>query len=201
MEASSRSAEGASVGVVLTALAGLLTRELTLEAVITSLIDTAAASAMIFVIIFGADLFNVAMALSRMPTALADWFMAAEVAPMVVLLCIVVFYLVMGCVMDSLSMILLTVPVFFPTVMSLDFGLLPEQQAIWFGILTLVVVEVGMITPPVGMNLFIISAIAKDIPTREIFRGTIPFILSELTRIVLLIAFPALSYWLVTFWN
>ncbi len=85
--------------------------------------------------------------------------------------------------------------------MSLDFGLLPEQQAIWFGILTLVVVEVGMITPPVGMNLFIISAIAKDIPTREIFRGTIPFILSELTRIVLLIAFPALSYWLVTFWN
>ncbi|WP_417418886.1 TRAP transporter large permease [Hoeflea sp.] len=194
-------AEGASVGVVLTALAGLLTRELTLEAVITSLIDTAAASAMIFVIIFGADLFNVAMALSRMPTALADWFIAADIAPMVVLLCIVVFYLVMGCVMDSLSMILLTVPVFFPTVMSLDFGLLPEQQAIWFGILTLVVVEVGMITPPVGMNLFIIAAIAKDIPTREIFRGTIPFILSELVRIVLLISFPWLSYWLVSFWN
>ena len=78
---------------------------------------------------------------------------------------------------------------------------MPEQQAIWFGILTLVVVEVGMITPPVGMNLFIISAIAKDIPTRAIFRGTIPFIFSELTRIVLLISFPWLSYWLVSVWN
>ena len=194
-------AEGASVGVVLTALAGFLTRQLTLEAVITSLIDTAAASAMIFVIIFGADLFNVALALSRMPTALADWFIAAEIGPMTVLLCIVVFYLIMGCVMDSLSMILLTVPVFFPTVMSLDFGLLPEYQAIWFGILTLVVVEVGMITPPVGMNLFIISAIAKDIPTKQIFRGTVPFILSEFVRIILLIAFPGLSYWLLTIWS
>ena len=194
-------AEGASIGVVLTAVAGLLNRQLTAANLIESLIDTAAASAMIFVIIFGADLFNVAMAISRMPTALADWFIASQVSPMAVLLCIVVFYLVMGCVMDSLSMIILTVPVFFPTMMSLDFGLLPEQQAIWFGILTLVVVEVGMITPPVGMNLFIISAIAKDIPTKQIFRGAIPFILSEMTRIMLLIMFPALSYWLVQFWN
>ncbi len=194
-------AEGASIGVVLTAVAGVLTRTLSLAAMVESLVDTAAASAMIFVIIFGADIFNVAMALSRMPTTLADWFMAADVAPMTVLILIVVFYLVMGCVMDSLSMIVLTVPVFFPTMMSLDFGLMPEQQALWFGILTLVVVEVGMITPPVGMNLFIISAIAKDIPTTEIFRGTVPFIASEFTRIMLLIAFPALSYWLVGFWG
>lgn len=193
-------AEGASVGVFLTALAGFLTRVLTLETLIMSLIETAAATAMIFVIIFGADLFNVALALSRMPTTLADWFIAAEMAPMTVLLCIVAFYLIMGCVMDSLSLILLTVPVFFPTVMSLDFGLLPEYQAIWFGILTLVVVEVGMITPPVGMNLFIISAIAGDIPTRTIFKGTIPFIVSEFVRIALLISFPALSYWLVSVW-
>lgn len=193
-------AEGASVGVFLTALAGFLTRVLTLETLIMSLIETAASTAMIFVIIFGADLFNVALALSRMPTTLADWFIAAEMAPMTVLLCIVVFYLIMGCVMDSLSLILLTVPVFFPTVMSLDFGLLPEYQAIWFGILTLVVVEVGMITPPVGMNLFIISAISGDIPTKTIFRGTIPFIVSEFVRIALLISFPALSYWLVSVW-
>lgn len=136
-----------------------------------------------------------------MPTTLADWFIAAEIAPMTVLVMIVAFYLVMGCVMDSLSMIVLTVPVFFPTVMSLDFGLLPEQQALWFGILTLVVVELGMITPPVGMNLFIISAIARDIPTSAIFRGTVPFIASEFIRIGLLIAFPALSYWLVGVWS
>lgn len=193
-------AEGASVGVFLTALAGFLTRVLTVESLIKSLIETAAATAMIFVIIFGADLFNVALALSRMPTTLADWFIAADMAPMVVLICIVIFYLIMGCVMDSLSLILLTVPVFFPTVMSLDFGLLPEYQAIWFGILTLVVVEVGMITPPVGMNLFIISAIAGDIPTKTIFKGTLPFIASEFVRIGLLMSFPALSYWLVSVW-
>ncbi|MEJ8473282.1 TRAP transporter large permease [Roseibium algae] len=194
-------AEGASIGVVLTAFSGLLTRTLNLSNLVDSLIDTAGASAMIFVIIFGADLFNVALALSRMPTTLADWFIAAQITPLAVLLLIVVFYLVMGCVMDSLSMIVLTVPVFFPTMMSLDFGMLPEQQALWFGILTLVVVEVGMITPPVGMNLFIISAIAKDIPTRDIFRGTVPFIISEAVRIVLLIAFPILSYGLVMLWN
>lgn len=194
-------AEGASIGVVLTAAVGLFNRTLSLDALVESLVETAAASAMIFVIIFGADIFNVAMALSRMPTALADWFIAAEIAPMTVLILIVAFYLVMGCVMDSLSMIVLTVPVFFPTMMSLDFGLMPEQQAIWFGILTLVVVELGMITPPVGMNLFIISSIAKDIPTSAIFRGTVPFIISEFVRIILLIAFPALSFWLVGLWG
>ena len=99
--------------------------------------------------------------------------------------------------MDSLSMILLTVPVFFPTIMALDFGLMPEQQAMWFGIISLVVVEMGLITPPVGMNLFVISSMAKDIPTREIFRGTTPFIIAEVCRIVILVSFPALSFWLV----
>lgn len=193
-------AEGASIGVVLTAAVGVVTRTLSLEALVESLVETAATSAMIFVILFGADIFNVAMALSRAPTTLADWFIAADIGPMIVLLLVVGFYLVMGCVMDSLSMIVLTVPVFFPTMMSLDFGLLPEQQALWFGILTLVVVELGMITPPVGMNLFIISAIAKDIPTPAIFRGTVPFIMSEFVRIGLLIAFPALSFWLVDVW-
>ncbi|WP_102107983.1 TRAP transporter large permease [Oceaniglobus roseus] len=194
-------AEGASIGVVLTAAVGVFTRALSLDALVESLVETAATSAMIFVILFGADIFNVAMALSRAPTTLADCFIAAEIGPMTVLLLIVGFYLVMGCVMDSLSMIVLTVPVFFPTMMSLDFGLLPEQQALWFGILTLVVVELGMITPPVGMNLFIISAIAKDIPTAAIFRGTVPFIMSEFVRIGLLIAFPALSFWLVDVWS
>ncbi len=190
-------AEGASVGVVLTLLVGALSGGLTFRDLIGSLIDTAAASAMIFAIVFGADIFNVALALSRMPTDIAAWFGQSGLPPMTVMLAIVVFYLIMGCVMDSLSMILLTVPVFFPTVMALDFGLTPEHTALWFGIITLVVVEMGMITPPVGMNLFVISSMAKHIPLKTIFGGTIPFILSELLRIILLIAFPALSFWLV----
>lgn len=190
-------AQGASVGVILTLVLGSLKGGLTPRTVLESLIDTAGTSAMIFAIVFGADLFNVALALSRMPLDVAQYFATSDIAPMIVLLGIVVFYLVMGCLMDSLSMILLTVPVFFPTVMALDFGLLPEQQAMWFGIIALVVVEMGLITPPVGMNLFVISAMAKDIPMTQIFRGTVPFILAEFTRIAILISFPALSYWLV----
>ncbi|MFQ1701471.1 TRAP transporter large permease [Loktanella agnita] len=190
-------AQGASVGVVLTLFLGMLKGGLTPRTILESLIDTAGTSAMIFAIVFGADLFNVALALSRMPLDVAQYFAASDIAPMVILLGMVVFYLIMGCLMDSLSMILLTVPVFFPTIMALDFGLLPEQQAMWFGIIALVVVEMGLITPPVGMNLFVISAMAKDIPMIQIFRGTIPFIMAEFTRIAILISFPSLSYWLV----
>ncbi len=190
-------AEGASVGVVMTLVVGVLKGGLNFRDVIDCLIDTAASTAMIFAIVFGADVFNVALALSRMPLEMAQMLANSGIAPMLIMLAIVVFYLIMGCVMDSLSMILLTVPVFFPAVMALDFGLTPEHTALWFGIITLVVVELGMITPPVGMNLFVISAMARDIPTGQIFKGTIPFILAEFVRISVLIAFPVLSFWLV----
>jgi TRAP-type C4-dicarboxylate transport system permease large subunit len=94
-------------------------------------------------------------------------------------------------------MILLTVPVFFPAFMALDFGMTPTDQAMWFGIITLIAVELGMITPPVGLNLFVIAAMAPDIPMREIFRGAVPFIAAELVRIGLIVAVPPLSFWLV----
>ncbi|ASY66957.1 TRAP dicarboxylate transporter DctM subunit (plasmid) [Sinorhizobium sojae CCBAU 05684] len=190
-------AQGAAIGVVLTLILGRLKGKLTRRKVIDSLVDTAGSTAMIFAIVFGADLFNVALALSRMPVEVAEFFAGSGIPPMLILLSMVVFYLVMGCLMDSLSMILLTVPVFFPTIMALDFGLTPEHLAMWFGIISLIVVEMGLITPPVGMNLFVISALAKDIPMIEIFRGTLPFIIAEFTRIAVIISFPALSYWLV----
>ncbi|GAA3865197.1 TRAP transporter large permease [Celeribacter arenosi] len=190
-------AEGASVGVVMMLLAGLLTGGLNARAILDCFIDTAGSTAMIFAIVFGADIFNVALALSQMPAAVADTISGSGIPPLAVLLAIIVFYLIMGCLMDSLSMILLTVPVFFPTIMALDFGMVPEAQAMWFGIISLVVVEMGLITPPVGMNLFVISSMAKDIPTSQIFRGTVPFIMAEVVRIGILVAFPMLSYWLV----
>ena len=95
-------------------------------------------------------------------------------------------------------MILLTIPVFFPLVMSLDFGLSPEETAIWFGILTLVVVEVGLITPPVGLNVFIINKMAKDVPIIDTFKGVIPFLLSDIIRIILLFSFPSIT--LIMLW-
>ena len=114
-----------------------------------------------------------------------------------VLAILLLIYLVFGCVMDSLSMILLTMPVFFPIVEALDFGLTSEETAIWFGVLVLIVVEVGLITPPVGMNLFIINSMARDIPIRRTYAGVAPFVASDIIRVVILAAFPAITLWLV----
>ena len=119
-------------------------------------------------------------------------------APLIVVASIMILYLFLGCLMDSLAMILLTIPVFFPLVMSLDFGLSPEETAIWFGILTLVVVEVGLITPPVGLNVFIINKMAKDVPIIDTFKGVIPFLLSDIIRIILLFSFPSIT--LIMLW-
>jgi len=92
--------------------------------------------------------------------------------------------------MDSLAMILLTIPVFFPLIMTLDFGMTPEETAIWFGILTLIVVEVGLITPPVGLNVFIINKLAGDVSISETFKGVLPFLISDICRVILLFSFP-----------
>jgi C4-dicarboxylate transporter, DctM subunit len=110
---------------------------------------------------------------------------------------ILLLYLALGCLMDSLSMILLTIPIFFPIVMGLDFGLSPEETAIWFGIIALIVVEVGLITPPVGMNVFVINSMAEDVPMLESFRGVMPFLISDIIRVVLLVALPPISLFLV----
>ena len=110
-----------------------------------------------------------------------------------ILAAILVMYLVLGCVMDSLSMILLTIPIFFPMVSGLDFGLPPEEMAIWFGVLVLIVVEVGLITPPVGMNLFVIQSMSKDVAIGDTYRGVWPFVASDLARVVLLVAFPVIT--------
>ncbi|MDF1792027.1 MAG: TRAP transporter large permease subunit, partial [Thalassobaculaceae bacterium] len=119
--------------------------------------------------------------------------------PYTVLAAILLLYLVLGCFMDSLSMILLTVPIFFPVVSELDFAMDPEAFALWFGILVLIVVEVGLITPPVGMNLFVINSMAGDVPMAQTYRGTLPFLISDLVRVVILVLFPAITLFLVGF--
>lgn len=194
--------EAAAIGTMATGALALITRELTLKGMLQVAFDTASATAMIFLILLGADLLNAFFALSQMPTATAEWVLGADLPPMLVLLMIVLIYLVLGCVMDSLSMILLTIPIFLPIVMGLDFwGLGPTDKAIWFGVLALMVVEIGLITPPVGMNLFIINSLAKDVPMKETYKGTIPFILSDLVRTGILMLVPGLSLWLVHMLN
>ena len=106
---------------------------------------------------------------------------------------IILIFIVLGMLMDSLSMIILAIPFFWPMVSGLDFGMPVDDVKIWFGIIALVVVELGLITPPVGLNVFIINSLAPDVPMRETFKGVIPFFLSEIVRVALLVAFPAIA--------
>jgi TRAP-type C4-dicarboxylate transport system permease large subunit len=129
-----------------------------------------------------------------MPAELAKWVVGLGYSPILILFVIIFIYLVLGCIMDSLSMIMLTVPIFFPIIMGMDFwGLNPESKAIWFGILSLMVVEIGLITPPVGLNVFIISSMAKETPMKETFIGIIPFLASDLLRIILIVFVPSIA--------
>ncbi|MEH6833980.1 MULTISPECIES: TRAP transporter large permease [Falsihalocynthiibacter] len=185
--------EGAAIGMVITGLYGAATGGLTWSGFVESVLAAASATAMIFLILLGAQLFNTFLAFTQAPQTLAEWIGGLGVLPIIVLLGMLVFYLVFGCVMDSLSMILLTVPVFFPIIETLDFGLTAEATAIWFGILALVTVEIGLITPPVGLNLFIINGLAKDVPIGQTYRGVLPFIASDILRVALLLAVPSLA--------
>lgn len=189
--------EGAAVGAVATGLYGLWTRGLNRTTFMDCVLQTASATAMIFFILLGAQLFNTFLAFTQTPQAIAEWISGQGFKPMFILALMLVFYLVLGCVMDSLSMILLTIPIFYPIIETLDFGMTAEMTAIWFGILALIVVEVGLITPPVGMNLFIIQSMAKDIPIQRTYRGVLPFLCSDLVRVVLLVFFPGIALWLV----
>lgn len=185
--------EGAAVGAFGTGLAAWLSGGLNARNLRDSIYGTAVATGMIFMIVLGAGLYNTFLALSQLPQEMAQWVIGLGMSPWLVLASVLVAYLLLGCVMDSLSMILLTIPIFFPMIMGLDFGLGPEETAIWFGILVLIVVEVGLITPPVGMNLFVINNMAKDTPILETYRGVIPFVFSDLLRTILLAAFPAIT--------
>ncbi len=163
-----------------------------------SLLGTAQATAMIYLVLMGADMLNTALALSQMPTELAAWVQGSGLSPMLVMVAILVIYILLGCVMDSLAMILLTIPIFYPVVMGLDFyGMSPTDKSVWFGILALMVVEIGLVHPPVGMNVYIINRLARDVPLSETFKGVMPFLASDLIRIVLLLAFPSIALVLV----
>ena len=185
--------EAAAVGAFGTGVQAFGNGSLRWRSLMTCLLNTASATGMIFLIILGADLLNVFLALTRLPQNLAAAISSWQVTPFLILIVILIIYLLLGMVMDSLSMILLTIPIFYPIIAGLDFGLTPEHTAIWFGILTLIVVEVGLITPPVGLNVYIINSLAKDIPMIETFKGVLPFLVADLIRIALLITFPAIT--------
>jgi len=189
--------EAAAIGAAGTGVAALLNHGLTRQSLAGAILATASSTAMIFLIILGAAVFNAFLASTQLPQLTAEYIGTQGFSPWWVLAAILVMYLVFGCVMDSLSMIVLTVPIFFPILSGLDFGLPPADFALWFGVLVLIVVEVGLITPPVGLNLFVINRMASDVPIAATFKGVIPFVCSDLVRVLILTLFPGLTLGLV----
>jgi TRAP-type C4-dicarboxylate transport system permease large subunit len=162
---------------------------------------------MIFLIFLGADLMNSALALTQVPSQLAQLVGSWGLSPVMVVAAIMLFYVVLGAVMDELSMILLTIPIFFPMIMGLDFGMSKEYTAIWFGIMVLMTVGFGMLAPPVGLNVYVVNSMTKgrgkglypDVPISESYKGVMPFLISDTIRTLLLLFFPAISLYVLRF--
>ena len=180
-------AESAAFGVVGALVFGIAKRTLTWRGLLNALDQTVRTTSMIFLIIIGADLFGYFMALSQLPLAMATWLIHLNVGALGVLWIILALYLILGCVMDELAIILLTVPIFFPVVMQLGF------DPIWFGVIIVVTVQIGLVSPPVGLNVFVIAGMARDVPIPRIFRGIMPFLAAMVVLLVLLTVWPDLA--------
>ena len=195
--------EGAAVGAFATFIAALAKREMTWDKFKNCFYATAESSAMIFLIFLGADLMNASLALTQVPSQLAQVVGSWGLSPVMVVAAIMLFYVVLGAVMDELSMILLTVPIFFPMIMGLDFGMSKENTAIWFGIMVLMTVGFGMLAPPVGLNVYVVNGMTKGkpgaVPIAESYKGVMPFLISDTVRTLLMLAFPGISLWLVKY--
>ncbi len=189
--------EGAAVGAAATLISAVLRRELSWSGFKECFYATAESSGMIFLIFLGADVMSGALALSGATNHLSAFVNGLGWSPFAIVAAILLFYVVLGAVMDELSMILLTITIFFPLVMGLDFGMPRESVAIWFGIMVLMVVEFGLLAPPVGLNVYVVNSMAKDVPIAESYRGVMPFLVSDTLRTLLLLFFPGICLWFV----
>ncbi|MBN1103139.1 MAG: TRAP transporter large permease subunit, partial [Deltaproteobacteria bacterium] len=182
--------EAAGVGSFGAFLFALLKRRLTWANAVAAMTETMRSTAMIFVIVIGAMIFGYFLAISRLPYELATLVGSLPVSPYVVLVAILVVYILLGCIMDTLAMVILTVPIFYPVIVKLGF------DPIWFGIIMVLVSEMGVITPPVGLNVYVIHGVAKDVPLFTIFRGILPFLWMMILCSILLVLFPQIALFL-----
>ena len=182
--------EGASIGAVGGLVFALLRRTLSWRVLFEVLVESARTTALLFMILIGALVFANFANFTTMPADLKGFVAQFEVHPIWVVVAICVIYVVLGTAMEELSMILLTVPVFFPLIVSLGF------DPVWFGIIVIVVVEIGLISPPVGMNIFVLRTLLPHIPTGTVFRGVLPFMVADCVRLAILVAFPSISLYL-----
>ncbi|MFL5045519.1 MAG: TRAP transporter large permease [Xanthobacteraceae bacterium] len=182
--------EAAGMGAGGAFVIGLLRRRLSVDGILRALLETTRTTAAIFTILIGALLFGYFLTVTQVPQKATEFLVGLGLGRYGVLAIIMLMYLVLGCLMDALAMIILTVPIIFPVIKELGF------DSIWFGVIIVMTVELGLIHPPVGMNIFVIKSVVEDVKISTIFYGVIPFIITDLIRLVILIAFPIIALWL-----
>ena len=187
--------EGAGVGAAGAFVFALARRTLTPKLLLQILMESTRTTAMLFAILIGAMIFTSFINFTSMPADLRDFVLQFSPHPIMVVVVMMGIYLALGMVMEELAIVLLTIPVFFPVIVGLGF------DPVWFGILIVTIVEIGMISPPVGLNLFVLSSLLPTVSLNTIYRGIWPFVTADIVRLGILIAFPAISLWLPSFMN
>jgi tripartite ATP-independent transporter DctM subunit len=189
--------EAAGIGATGGFLIALFRRKLTFKIVLDIFAETVQTTAMLFFVLIGAIIFSNFINYADLPNILIDWIRSLEVAPLTVMAVILLIYILLGCILESLSMILLTVPVFYPLILEMNFaGVPPELVMIWFGIIVVVVTEISLITPPIGINVFVLKAMLPDVQTKTIFKGVTPFWILDIIRLALLVLIPGIAIYL-----
>jgi len=182
--------EAAAVGAAGAMVVGVARRQFNWKVLIQSLMETARTSCMVLIIVAGAVMFGHFLAVTRIPNELAAWLAGLPLPGWIIIAFIILFFLIAGCFVDALALIMLTIPIFYPVVTGLGF------DPIWFGVIAVVVTQMGVISPPVGVNVYVVAGIARDIPLQTVFRGSLPFLLALVVSAAILVAFPVLSLWL-----
>jgi len=178
--------EAAAMGAIGAWLIGMLRRRLDWRSTMQCLVESLRTSAGIFTVLVGAFLFGYFLAITQAPAHFSDWMLGLQLGKFGTLVVILLAYLALGCVMDAMAMIILTIPIFFPIVQQLGF------DPIWFGVIIVMTVELGLITPPVGMNVYVINGVAREVSLVTIFRGVAPFVLTDIVRLAILVIFPVI---------
>jgi C4-dicarboxylate transporter, DctM subunit len=182
--------EAGGVGATGAFLIGVLTGRLNKEKILSALLQATRTAAAVFTILIGALIFGYFLTVTQTPQKVTELLSGFGLGPYGVLALIMVMYLILGCLMDAMAMIILTVPIVFPVIVHLGF------DPIWFGVIIVMTVELGLISPPVGMNVFVIKSVIPEASFATIFRGVMPFVFTDLIRLMILIAFPMLALWL-----
>jgi tripartite ATP-independent transporter DctM subunit len=182
--------EAGAIGATSLLVIVLLKRRLDWKGLFAALLEMARISIMVLFLVAGATVFSYFLALSTIPTVVSGWIAGLEVSRYIVLAVIIAIYFILGCFLDAVSMMVLTLPVIFPVIVALNF------DPIWFGVVAVLMMEAGLITPPVGLNVYTLAGIAKDVPMAEIFKGSAPFLISIFVVVMLLVMFPQIVLYL-----